>query len=210
MTANKNKIDNSQPDQFLLEAEWVKSIRTGDSGAFEKLFNTYCQRLINFSRRYVWDKQTAENIVQDIFLKIWQNRTNLDPSKMIKSYLFTAVKNKSIKHLRHADVRKREIETISDFLDANDNPEKELDEKEIALKVHQAINELPEKCREIFSMSRFDKLKYIEIANILDISVKTVETQMGRALKKLRERLKTFITIIIITAFSILIMILGR
>ncbi len=182
--------------QINIESHWVKNILDGDELSFESLFNAYVQKLINFSRRYVYDKQIAENIVQDVFVKIWINRKNLDHSKSIKTYLFTAVKNNSLKHLRHINVEKRHsIITI----DSNEeiSPANILEKNEIAERLNQEINSLPEKCKEIFSMSKFDKLKYAEIAEILDISVKTVETQMGRALKKLRKNLRHFLMLII-------------
>ncbi|NNG27770.1 MAG: RNA polymerase sigma-70 factor, partial [Ignavibacteriaceae bacterium] len=181
-------------------------IRSGDSAAFEALFNFYCQQLINFARRYVFDKQIAENVVQDVFVNVWQSRTNLDPSKMIKAYLFTAVKNNSLKHLRHLNIENKGIESIPTNISDDERPDRKLNEKELDIKVHQAIDELPEKCKEIFKLNRFENLKYVEIAKILNISIKTVETQMGRALKKLRERLKPFLTIILFVLTSILIL----
>ena len=204
--AAKNTINKYSSNQSLNEVECVNKIRTGDSAAFEDLFNFYCQQLINFTRRYVFDKQIAENIVQDVFVKVWQNRTNLDPTKMIKAYLFTAVKNNSLKHLRHLNIENKGIESTPPYIGDDERPDRKLDEKELAVTVHQAIDELPEKCKEIFKMNRFENLKYAEIAKILNISIKTVETQMGRALKKLRERLKPLLTIILFVLTSILIL----
>jgi len=200
-----NKINKYSLDQGMNEAERVNKIRLGDSAAFEDLFNSYCQQLINFARRYVFDKQIAENIVQDVFVNVWQSRTNLDPSKMIKAYLFTAVKNESLKQLRRLDVEKKNYDRVLEF-SSKFNPDKEIEGKELDYYVNQAVNELPEKCKEIFRMNRFENLKYAEIAEILDISIKTVETQMGRALKKLRERLKPLLTMILFMITSILIL----
>jgi RNA polymerase sigma-19 factor, ECF subfamily len=182
--------------QINIESHWIKKIHDGDELSFESLFNAYCQKLINFSRRYVYDKQIAENIVQDIFVKIWINRKSLDHSKSIKTYLFTAVKNNSLKHLRHVNVEKRHILIT---IDSNEeiNHAIKFEINEIAERLNQEINNLPPKCQEIFSMSKFDKLKYGEIAEILDISVKTVETQMGRALKKLRKNLRHLLMLVI-------------
>lgn len=208
MNQNNNDTNKQQPAQTVIDSEWVESIRLGDANSFEKLFNLYCQQLINFARRYVFDKQIAENIVQDVFVSVWQSRTNLDPSKMIKAYLFTAVKNNSLKHLRRLNIENKGIEGSPPYISNDERPDKKLDENELAVEVHQAINELPEKCREIFTMNRFDNLKYSEIAEILDISIKTVETQMGRALKKLRERLTPLLTMILFVLTSILILII--
>lgn len=149
----------------------------------------YCQPLIHFVRRYVGDTQIAENIVQDVFLKIWLNRSDLNPSLNIKTYLYTAVKNQALNHLRHAEVVQRNAENLRPMNGPVRTPEDEWHEQELIASIQKAIEELPEKCRIIFSMSRYDHLTYAEIAEIQNISIKTVETQMGRALKHLRKRL---------------------
>ncbi len=176
-----------------VESGWVEQMRNGDAAAFEKLFNLYCQPLINFARRYVRDTPVAENVVQDVFLKIWTNRSRLDPALSIKTYLYTAVRNQALKHLRHENVERRGAEDLKPFTPAARTPEDEWNEREIAESIHHAIDELPEKCRIIFSMNRFDNLTYAEIAGIQNISIKTVETQMGRSLKFLRKRLNHFL-----------------
>ncbi|MCW9095874.1 MAG: RNA polymerase sigma-70 factor [Ignavibacteriaceae bacterium] len=181
-----------------LANQLVEKIITGNHNAFEILFKTYSQKLIYFSRRYVRDKQIAENIIQDVFLTIWQNKKNLDPTKNIQSYLFTAVKNESLKQLRHLNVENQQRENVSRLSIVELTPDETIDQKELREELNKAINDLPDKCREIFAMSRFDQLKYSEIADILGISVKTVETQMGRALKKLREQLAHLILIILV------------
>ncbi len=185
-------------EQFESEQNLVLEIRNSKAKAFEILFKKYCQSLIYFSRRYVFDKQIAENIVQDVFAGIWQKRQNLDPSQSIKAYLFAAVKNESFKYLRHINVESRSYDRVIKLVNIEKTPEEILDEKELRDRLNSAINDLPEKCREIFFMSRFDGLKYSEIAEILGISIKTVETQMGRAFKKLREYLEPIITMILL------------
>jgi len=174
------------------EADLVTGLRAGDKVAFEKLFYSYCQALINFSWRFVKNAQAAENIVQDVFLRIWTNRRHLDPALKVKSYLYQAVKNQSLQQLRHLKIanRKENIRTTG-FTDRT--PEDTLNDKEFIETVYAAVAELPPKCRMIFSMNRFDHLTYAEIAEIQNISIKTVETQMGRALKFLRQRLAHFL-----------------
>ena len=98
------------PKPIPIESKWVESVREGDGAAFENLFRMYCQPLINFARRYVGETAAAENLVQDIFLKIWENRTQLNPALNIKSYLYTAVKNQALKHLRHINVQHQSAE----------------------------------------------------------------------------------------------------
>ena len=171
------------------ELEWVRGIRRGDGKAFEQLFRSYCQPLIDFARRYVRDTAVAEGLVQDLFLAIWSNRSQLDPASSMKTYLYTAARNRALKHLRHLDVERRSAEDVTLTLPRQKTPEDERQAKEIAAAVHQAIDALPEKTRMVFSMNRFDHLTYAEIAAIQGVSIKTVETQMGRALKSLRERL---------------------
>jgi RNA polymerase sigma-70 factor (ECF subfamily) len=193
----------SYNEQIAVETVWTREIAEGNKGSFEKLFNNYCQSLINFSRRYVLDRQVAENIVQEIFVRIWTNRSSLDPAKNIKSYLYTSVKNESLKYLRHLDVEQRSAEKLIPSVPHDNRPDMSVDAKELEIKIQKAVYDLPEKCREIFTMNRFENLKYSEIAEILNISVKTVETQMGRALKKLRENLKYFL-MIVMTVVSVL------
>jgi len=198
---NKLQFD----EQSQIESEWIWDTKAGNQKAFEMLFNFYCQRLINFTRRYVVDIQIAENIVQDVFVHLWNHRVNLDPSRLIKSYLFKAVKNEALKEIRHRDVEKRSQQKLIDLIEPDIDPEKELTTNEMNKEIHQAINELPDKCREIFKMNRFDGLKYAEIAEILNISEKTVETQMGRALKKLRVRLKPLLPLFLSVLLILLI-----
>ena len=189
----KERTDNRH--SLPIESDWIKRIRQNDAAAFEKLFKAYCQPLVDFGRRFVLDKATAESLVQDVFLKIWQNRQTLDPTRNIKSYLFTAVRNAALRHLRDAGVKQRNEETVRAMHAPVTTPEQELTGKDLDESIQQAIAALPEKCRAIFRMNRFDKLTYAEIAEVQNISVKTVETQMGRALKSLRTQLAHFLTI---------------
>jgi len=189
------KANFKRDEQSRIESEWVNTIKSGDQGAFEKLFNHYCQQLINFTRRYVIDKQISENIVQDVFVSVWQRRSNLNPEKEIKTYLYTAARNEALKHLRHLNVEKKSYDRIVESYPETKH-DIELEGKEIGDSINKAIDELPEKCREIFKLNRFENLKYAEIAEVLNISVKTVETQIGRALKKLRKQLKPLLPLL--------------
>ena len=94
-------------------SEWICKSRTGDAKAFEQLFRLYCQPLIHFVCRYVRDTSTAENLVQEVFLAVWAHRSQLDPTRNIKTYLYTAVKNQVLKHLRHSDVERLSAEGIT-------------------------------------------------------------------------------------------------
>jgi len=185
---SNNKLLKSNVEKSHSESEWIIKIRESDAGAFKNLFETYCQALIYFARRYVKNTQVAENIVQDVFLRIWLNRTKLNPALKIKSYLYKAVKNQAMQHLRKAKFENQR-ENIQALDSSAKSPEDILNEKEIAKSVQRAISELPSQSRLIFTMSKYSNLTYLEIAEIQNISIKTVETHMGRALKFLRKRL---------------------
>jgi RNA polymerase sigma-70 factor (ECF subfamily) len=182
-------------DTNHVESDWTNQIRAGSAEAFEHLFNRYCQVLIDFACRYLHDVPLAENMVQDVFLKIWQNRRQLDPGASIRSYLYTAVKNAALNHLRHTVVEQKSQDKIRQLSSEMPTPEDNWNEKELNDSIQKAIASLPDKCHEIFCLSRFDGLTYAEIAEVQNISVKTVETQMGRALKFLRKQLLPFLTI---------------
>jgi RNA polymerase sigma-70 factor (ECF subfamily) len=171
------------------ESELVKKISLGDAAAFEKLFKSYFQILVDFCFRFVEDVSIAENIVQDVFLKIWANRAKLDPGIKIKYYLYRAVKNKAFNHLRHLKIVKKSAQDVYGNHIPGKTPEEEITEEEMVELLIKAIEKLPEKCKTIFFMSKYDHLKYPEIAETLDISIKTVEYHMRRALKFLRKHL---------------------
>lgn len=190
---NENKLN--MQNMVNMETHLVEEIVKGSTDAFKRLFLTYCRPLVLFARRYVNDIHTAENIVQDVFVRIWDKRGQLNPTANIKSYLFTAVKNDALKHLRHAKVVEKHAQHIHQVhtqFNAPLSPEHRLNQKELALAVQEAVGELPEKTRLVFSMSKYHQLTYNQIAQIQEISVKTVETHMGRALKFLRKKLADF------------------
>jgi RNA polymerase sigma-70 factor (family 1) len=183
---SRNNRDK-ETDQNGLEY-WEK-IRQSDSIAFSYIFQKYYQALYQFAGRFVKDAQTAENIVQDVFVKLWTNRENCLITSSLKSYLYAATRNTALNYLRS---EKKQISTndlVNDKQDTAANPEERIIENEIIGRVHKAIEKLPEKCRYIYLMKRYDDLKYHEIAEILDVSINTVKTQMKRAVKSLMTNL---------------------
>ena len=174
-----------------------RKLESGDIKAFEMLYNEQYIPLCHFSQRFVFDLDTAREIVQDVFVHIWEKRTSLPVEISLKPYLYTSVRNKSIDYLKHLNVEnkfeKRRIREIQDpannSFNTNDHPLDGLITKELENSIKDAIENLPEKCKEIFKLSRFKGLKYREIAEELNISVKTVETQMSRAIESLKEKL---------------------
>jgi len=176
-----------QDDVFIKEL--LLEIRNGDNKAFGKFFRSSCQPLVNFTYRFVKDIRIAEELVQDVFVSIWQNRTRINPDLDFKVYLFKAAKNKALNYLKGLKANDNLLLNIDLSSCRVKTPYDGLNEKEIGEAIAQGLENLPDKCRLIFAMNRFDGLTYKEIAETLNISIKTVETQMGRALKFLRKSL---------------------
>jgi RNA polymerase sigma-70 factor (ECF subfamily) len=188
----KFELDNHQSDE--MENQWIVKIRSGDAAAYEELFRQYYPRLCTFAEKIVQSKQIAEEIVQEIFLKIWEHKATWTPRCPINMYLYRAAKNISLNHLKHEKVvRDWEEEEIRNLSFEDSDPEKELYRNELSAAIRQAVDQLPERCRLTYILSRQEGLKYSEIAFVLNVSVKTVETQMGRALKTLRSLLSPYL-----------------
>lgn len=170
---------------------------------FENLFRTHFQHLVNFATQYVNEQSIAEDICQKIFLTLWEKRDTINPNQSIKSYLFTAVRNKCLNHIRdHKKFRSTVLDLDCGEIDLAEPTAVEADDA-LSLQVKHALEQLPQKCRQVFELSKFQNLKYKEIAEELDISVKTVEAHMGKALKTLRTLLKNY-SIKMITGLGVL------
>lgn len=173
-------------DESLL----IQRLTGNDRGAFEQIFRTYYTDLCKFCLKYVRDEQIAEEIVQEVFINIWERRSSLTITTSIKSYLFTAIRNRSFNYLKlqlPKEQKKVDLDGVG-FIE-EDSREQEMIMDELREYVNDAIESLPNKCKIIFNLSRNGGMTYKEIAEELDISVKTVENQIGLALKKLRETL---------------------
>ena len=167
----------------------VEKIRKGDESAFSDLFRNYYCQLYRFAWRYVKNQQAAEDIAQDVFVNIWHNREKWRIRTSLKSYLYTAVRNRALNHLKHAEVENRSAEIAESITVPTTTPEGHLRVMEIEEKVYKAIEKLPVSCRQIFMLKKFDRLSYSEIAEINGISVNTVKTQLSRAVKFLLKQL---------------------
>lgn len=164
------------------EKEVVRLIAKGDEHVFEELFRSRYARLTLFAFKYLSDRQEAENIVQMVFIRYWEKRKELK-IESLNSYLMTAVRNSCLNELK----RRPHFYSVEDQYNLLDEQEDRSEEDELMNDVLKAIEDMPPKRRKIFKMSRFDGYKYKEIAGQLGISQKTVEVQMGKALKTLRE-----------------------
>lgn len=177
----------------------IITLKAGDLTAFEMLFRTYYQPLCNYAFTFVQDRDEAEEIVQSTFLNIWEKRESLSIHTGIKPYLYAMVRNACLNVLKHEKIKQqhaamemavaeRSVESVARTVMAS----------ELETKIYRAMDQLPEQCRLIFKLSRFEELKYAEIAQQLHISIKTVENQMGKALRIMREQLKDYLPLLII------------
>lgn len=165
------------------------------------MFRKYYSTLYQFTGRFVKDGHVAENIVQEVFVKLWTNRSELNISTNVKAYLYTAVKNHSLNYLKQ-DKRNISIDDAYSFGEFTDyTPEDKIVNDELNCAVHKAINALPPQCRKIYIMKKYDDLSYIEIGEMLGISINTVKTQMKRAMKSLTEQLLHLKSIILLLIF---------
>ena len=170
-----------------------------DETAFEQVFKTYFKRLHAYAFTILRDEEEAEEMVQQVFFKLWERNENLSLTGSVSSYLYRAVHNESLNYIKHQKVRSNhQLHVAYSMKNEVEHPAKKVIAGELEKKIHAALNELPEQCRTIFQMSRFDELKYREIADKLGISVKTVENQMGKALKLLRAKLVDFLIFILL------------
>lgn len=170
---------------------WSKICLEDDTKAFEKFYYTLFNKLIKFSIYFVKHREIAEEIVSEVFVKCWNNRRELANVQHPESYLFIAVKNQSLRHCKKfSNVYLVELEANEFKLVDYADPSKRLERKQLHQQLDQAIETLPMQARIVFRLIKENGLKYKEVADILDISPRTVQTQLFRAIAKLRNILK--------------------
>ena len=175
----------------------VSKLRKGDEDAFNCIFYAYYKGLVLYAKEFTEDMDTAEEIVQGFFVKFWTEREQIHITSSVKAYLVKSVRNKCLDFLKHRKIMDKHNKEIQKELPNKvEEGEEVIMTYELKEKIENSINALPENCREIFKKSRYEGKKYREIAGELGISIKTVEAQIGKALKKLREDLKDFLTIL--------------
>lgn len=183
----------------VIEKEALIAIKQGDESSFEQMFRAFYPRLCAYARTILSDGEEAEEIVQTLFCRLWEQRATLEVTTSVQAYLFRAVRNASLNQIKKVQIR--DAYKAMNLEEINQNPEFQPDHAttdDLRQRIEKAIADLPEQCRLIFKMSRFEELKYKEIAESLGISVKTVENQMGKALKILRFKLADFLTIALV------------
>ena len=164
----------------------------------EGIFRDNFEALSRLAMKYIGDFDNSKDIVHEVFIAFWQKFDALPPDTQYKSYLFTAVRNKSLNYLRD---QKKHMSIADAELHASTESENSLESQELSREIDYALNLLPERCREVFELSRFEGMKYAQIAEQLDISIKTVEAQMSKALRLMRDHLKDFL-VLLITLFG--------
>jgi len=175
------------------EKDWLEALKTGDETALKKIFEHYYTYLLVTAVNLTGDQEKARDLVQDVFLEVWKKRAELNIQSSLKSYLRRAAVNRSLNYIK---TRKR-----FDFGEENLNQQipddalstqRLLEAEDLKTAINVAIDSLPEKCKTIFLLSRFEDLSHKEIAQKLNISTKTIENQITKALKVVRAAVKQF------------------
>jgi RNA polymerase sigma-70 factor (ECF subfamily) len=190
--------------QGSLLKEITFRIKNGDEKAFALIFHAWYRSILHFCQQYVIDFEVARNIVQNVFLKLWERRKTLQEDSNLKAYLYVMARNESISYLRHLKTEAGYHKTVSVFsadlelnMDAlSDLDFNKIDLDQISTVIESVIASLPERCQEVFRLSRYEELKNREIAERLGISEKAVEANMSRAFKTLRDKLKDYLGIL--------------
>lgn len=186
----------------IQEKDVIERLRNGERTAFELLFQFYYPGLVIYATQFAVDRLQAEDIVQNLFVRLWEKRQRVQLVDSLKSYLFTSVRNSCLNTLKHQKVENKYVEQLYDLSEKNLLYQPNLyiasELQEIIL---GAIDKLPERCREVFVMSRLEQMKNDEIAEKLDLSKRTVETHISHALKILRVELKDYLPLLILLGF---------
>lgn len=189
-------LDKLFEETLNRQTQEISSI--SDPKYFEDIFRLYFKPLTYYAIRLVRDQDSAKDIVHTVFINLWERRESISLSKPLKAYLYTSVHNRCLNYLRDRtkflEDDAGELEFLNELAEPGDS---HIEQVETESRINEAINKLPEKCRQIFILNRFEEKKYSEIASELNISVKTVEGQISKALRVLRKELKDYLVMII-------------
>lgn len=176
----------------------VRKIKEGDLKVFEEIFRRYYSPLCLYATGITGRADIAEEIIQDLFYVLWRDRESLQIFTSLNGYLYGAVRNRSLQYCEHRQVQDRHKDkTISEKVEISDStPEEQLEYKELEELINKTLGKMPERRLRIFRMQRFEGKKYAEIANILSISIKTVEAEMTKALQSLRKEIENYTQIL--------------
>ena len=189
------KIGGAPDDRERIERLWLEQLLAGDERGLEKIFRAYVPSLCTFANSYLDSRDEAEEIVQDLFHRLWEQRLTIEMPRGLRPYLYSAVRNRALNVLRSRRIehslheRLLRDEAVRAGVVESPAPDGELAAKDLADARDRAVADMPPRCREVFALLRHRHLSYSETAEVLGISPKTVEIHMGRALAFLRERL---------------------
>tara|TARA_R110002072_G_scaffold63882_12_gene158581 strand:- start:382 stop:969 length:588 start_codon:yes stop_codon:yes gene_type:complete len=187
----------------IKEKEAPTRVLISDKRSFETLFHAHYSELCSYAFHFLKDHPASEEIVQDLFVKLWAKKDDLKISSSIRSYLFQSTKNRCLNVIKHIEIRENYKHINKETRDGQEsNAGQEMETKELEDKIEGLISRLAPERQKIFRMSRFEDLKYREIAEKLGISIKTVENQMGKALKFLRDELADYLPIFLLCVLS--------
>jgi RNA polymerase sigma-70 factor, ECF subfamily len=178
----------------LLEKVLIRKLNEGDKNAFSLIFTTYYKDLVLFATNYIHKAEQAEEIVQDTFVTIWEEHEELSIDFSLKSFLLKSVQNKCIDLIRHQKVRQNHInDIVANSPNYEYNTDDYLIDSELKSLIKTALDKMPYEISQTYRMNRFEGLKYHEIAEKLNVSVRTVEVRIGRALCSLRQELQDYL-----------------
>ena len=167
-------------------------LKESDERAFQVLFSKYYPAMCHFARQYLNDAELAEETAQDMFVKIWEKRDSLNIQSSVKHYFFRSIRNHCLNQIQHEKIKKQYASMVIESANQEIVSEQYYMEVDLVQRIEKCIDSLPPKRQEIFRLSREQGMKYKDIADTLNISVKTVESQMGFALRYLRDELKEY------------------
>jgi len=181
-------------DFFLYsDEELMKEIKADNMFAFDILYKKYCKRLYKFGNSILKSQVDTENLIQDVFLNLWENRNKVEKDSAVKSYVFTITYNSAISIIRKKVRESEYVGYLKSLQEVNEEPVNiELEYNELTTTLDKIVQVLPQRQKEVYLLHKVEGLKYIEIAELLNISVKTIETHMSRALKTIREKLGNY------------------
>ena len=182
-----------------LSEKQLETLWQGNESAYEMIFRTYYQPLCRYAYSFLQDKEEAEEVVQAAFITLWEKKNALAIETSLKSYLYRMIRNSCLNVIKHAKVKQQHVARELAVAEvSHESVSQKVHAAELEEKITEAMKTLPEQCRLVFQLSRFEELKYQEIADQLQISIKTVENHMGKALKLMRLQLKDYLPLFLL------------
>ena len=179
----------------------LMGLKRRDETALSVLFDTYYEKLYLFAEKYIYDSDKAHDIVQDVFLKIWENAERLELTSSIQHYLFASVRNGCLNYLKSLQIEDRNIRKYMEAYIESQNVDM-VDDEELLARIRQVLDELPEKCREVCLLRFVEGYKYAEIAARLDMNENTVKAQLHRGMERLKQAFATYDYVLVLCALG--------